>query len=33
MDKSKRHFDVDINIDELNKEQKEEDDKKYGENK
>ena len=33
IDKSKRHFDVDINIDELNKEQKEEDDKKYGENK
>lgn len=33
MDKSKRHFDIDINIDELNKEQKEEDDKKYGKNK
>ena len=30
MDKSKRHFDIDINIDELKKEQEEEDNKKYG---
>ena len=33
MDKSKRHFDIDIDIDQLKKEQQEEDDKKYGKNK
>ena len=31
MDKTKRHLDIDINIDELKKEQEEEDNKKYGE--
>ena len=30
MDKSKRHFDIDIDIDQLKKEQEEEDNKKYG---
>ena len=33
MDKSKRHFDIDIDIDQLKKEQEEEDNKKYGGNK
>ena len=33
IDKTKRHFDIDIDIDELKKEQQEEDNKKYGENK
>lgn len=33
MDKSKRHFDMDIDIDQLKKEQEEEDNKKYGKTK